>query len=78
MVRNHFRTMENIHSKKTTQLDALSSVFKNKRMLIIQTISMITFFASALAAWKFLSYTLNTTTPVVVILTYFFFVHSKC
>ena len=30
---------------------------------------MFTFFASALAAWKMLSYTLDTATPVVVILT---------
>lgn len=62
--------MQDTREKKATQLNALSSVFKSKRMLIIQTISMITFFASALAAWKFLSYTLNTTTPIVVILTY--------
>ena len=51
-------------------MGALNSIFKSKRLLIIQTISMLTFFASALAAWKLLSYTLNTTTPVVVILTY--------
>ncbi|CBK20928.2 uncharacterized protein [Blastocystis hominis] len=50
-------------------MGALNSIFKSKRLLIIQTISMLTFFASALAAWKLLSYTLNTTTPVVVILT---------
>lgn len=62
--------MQDSRTKKSTQIDALSSLIKSKRLLIIQTISMITFFASALAAWKLLSYTLNTTTPVVVILTY--------
>ena len=62
--------MEQEPSKKSSTMGALNSIFKSKRLLIIQTISMLTFFASALAAWKLLSYTLNTTTPVVVILTY--------
>ena len=62
--------MEDAHSKKSTLVDAVASLFKSKRLLIIQVISMFTFFASALAAWKMLSYTLDTATPVVVILTY--------
>ena len=62
--------MEKFHSKNTTQLDALNSLFKSKRMLITQVVSMLTFFAAAGAAWKLLSYVLNTTTPVVVILTF--------
>lgn len=65
--------MEKEPSNKSSTMGALSSIFKSKRLLIIQTISMLTFFASALAAWKLLSYTLNTTTPVVVILTYWSF-----
>lgn len=68
--------MEDVHSKKPTQIDAISSLFKSKRLLIIQVISMFTFFASALASWKMLSYTLDTPTPVVVILTYASFVVS--
>lgn len=62
--------MEDSHLRKPTQLDAVSSLFKSKRLLIVQFVSMVTFFASALAAWKTLSCVLNTTTPVVVILTY--------
>ena len=61
--------MEDAHSTKSTLFDAVASLFKSKRLLIIQVISMFTFFASALAAWKMLSYTLDTATPVVVILT---------
>ncbi|KAK8799307.1 hypothetical protein JH06_1235 [Blastocystis sp. subtype 4] len=61
--------MEDSHSRTTTQLDAVSSLFKSKRLLIVQFVSMVTFFASALAAWKSLSFVLNTTTPIVVILT---------
>lgn len=49
--------MEDAHSKKSTLVDAVASLFKSKRLLIIQVISMFTFFASALAAWKMLSYT---------------------
>ena len=62
--------MEDSHSRTTTQLDAVSSLFKSKRLLIVQFVSMVTFFASALAAWKSISCILNTTTPIVVILTY--------
>ena len=65
-----FTSMEDSHSRTTTQLDAVSSLFKSKRLLIVQFVSMVTFFASALAAWKSLSFVLNTTTPIVVILTY--------
>ena len=62
--------MEETHTKKATQIDAVSSLFKSKRLLIIQFVSMLVFFASALAAWKTLGCVLNTSTPVVVILTY--------
>ena len=64
--------MEQVLKKKATSMDAVSSLFRSKRLLIAQTVSMLTFFASALAAWKLLSYTMNTTTPIVVILTYSF------
>ena len=62
--------MEESHSRKATQLDVISSLFKSKRLLIVQFVTMLTFFASALAAWKVVCCVLNNSTPIVVILTY--------
>ena len=61
--------MEESHSRKATQLDVISSLFKSKRLLIVQFVTMLTFFASALAAWKVVCCVLNNSTPIVVILT---------